>query len=395
MVMTNVSVRERLLIAEQQLSETFVSRGAAIRMILLAHLCGEHYLLVGTPGVAKTALARAFAQHVTGGRLFATLLGAFSSPEKVFGPLSIAAFQQGRYEVVRDGKLADCEFGFLDEYFKCNEGCLNELLTILNEREFEGTRVPLMTCGTATNWPEIEARTENVAALYDRILLRCVVEDLTDEGDVVELLDKVDRVEEYRPQSTVDVEELRQAMAEVRQVTISEPIRKLLHNVRFRLSVRQVGDQERPGVAISGRRIGALQRVLKASAWLAGRNEVGVADFETLIFGLWNDRREIEQVQAVLDTLDAELVRELVKRIDEVRTEYDRVKRNGFGPTKVNELNARIEAVARETRIALDAPVYTAAGRRTVSEAIAPLKQIVIELEQRVCEQEPAVEEGE
>jgi MoxR-like ATPase len=383
-------IRERLLAAEQQLNEAFVNRREAVRMILLAHLCGEHYLLVGTPGVAKTALARAWAQHITGGRFFTTLLGAFSSPEKVFGPLSIAAFQKGEYRVVRDGKLADVEFAFLDEYFKANEGCLNELLTVLNEREFEGERVPLMTCGTATNWPEIENRTENVAALYDRILLRAVVEDVYDEADVVELLDRIEKVETYRPATTVDLAELRQAMDGVRRVSISEPIRKLLHNVRQRLAVRMVGDQERPGIPISGRRIGALQRVLKASAWLAGRAEVAAADFEVLDYGLWNDRKDIEQVRAVLGALDAELVAKLIERIDNVRREYDQVKRSGFGATRVNELAQKIEQIARETRAELEQPVYTASGRKTVGKAIAPLKQAFIELESHVQENQAA-----
>lgn len=377
------AVRARLLAAERQMNDAFVARGDAIRTMLLAHLCGEHYLFAGTPGTAKTMLARTFARHITGARFFTTLLGAFTAPEKVFGPLSIADFQRGEYRVVRKGKLADCEFAFLDEYFKCNEGALNELLTILNEREFEGDRVPLMTCGAATNWPEIEARSENVAALYDRILLRCVVDDLYDEADVVELLGRVDAVEDYAPTETVSVSDLREAIADVRRVRIGDAMRQVLHSVRSRLVTKRVGDRERPGIAISSRRIGQLQKVLRASAWLAGRGEVTIADFDALRYGLWNDRQDIEQVEAVLDTIDAEEVKRLIDSIDTVRREYDQVKRGGFGATRVNEVAKRIEQVARDTRARLELPLFTPRGHRDVSKAIQPLKAAFMELEKR------------
>jgi len=385
------TTRDKLLAAEKQLNAAFVGREHAIRVIMLAHLCREHYLLVGTPGTAKTAVARAFAKHIVGARFFATLLGAFTSPEKVFGPLDIAAFQAGEYKVVRGARLAAAEFAFLDEYFKSNEGVLNELLTALNEREFEGGPIPLMTCGAATNWPEIESRSENVAALYDRTLLRCVVEDLTTEDDVVELLARVDGVAAYAPSVTVTLDELKCAIAEVQQVRVSEAIRKLLHNVRSRLLTRDVSGKSVTGIEISSRRIGQLQKVLRASAWLAGRTEVTVADFSVLGYGLWNDRRDIEVVAAVLDTLDAELVRMVVDAVDQVRREYEQVKRAGFGSASVNALAGRIEQVARNTRAALDEPVFTAAGRQTIGRAIAPLKAAMIELTQRI---EAAPEKG-
>ena len=314
-----VDIRERMWAIGKQLNDTFVQRTSAIKVMLLAYLSGEHYLLIGEPGTAKTAIAERFAQHIEGAKWFGMMMGSFTTPEKVWGPLDISAFQNGEYKYVTSGKLPEAHIAFLDEFFKCNDGCLNEMLTLLNERTFDNKPVPLMTVGTATNWPELNSRSDNVSALYDRILLRCIVDDITEKDHVIRLLENVNLVDDYKPETFMTLQEMRFAIECVKKINVSQSVRLMLHSVRERLFVREVAGEKKPGVQISARRIGRLQKVLQAHAWLNGRDDVTLEDFECLQWGLWNNKDEYETARSILTTLDAEMVHGIVKAIDEGR----------------------------------------------------------------------------
>jgi len=363
-----------------QLNETFVNRADAVRVIVLAWLAQSHYLFVGDPGTGKTALVKCAFSHVEEARFFDALMGAFTPPDELFGPIDIKAFQQGQWARCTAGRLPEAEFAFLDEGFKANDGVLNTLLRQMNERTFEGRLTPLLSCGMATNWPEIEARSPNVAAFYDRILLRCIVEDVRTEEDTVALLAAIGRVGAYVPATRITLAELRAAAREVEVVEVPVGIRRLLHSVRNRLAGVVDGKKR---IDVSARRLGQLQRVLQASAWLAGRDAVAVDDFDALRFGLWNDRRDVERVDAVLATIDQEAVKALVELIDSGRQEYEKLARTGFGAARVNDVATRIKEIVVEVRNRLDDPTYTERGRADVANAMAALKVNFQELNRR------------
>jgi MoxR-like ATPase len=139
---------------------------------LAAVLAGEHVLLLGPPCTAKSALARAIAQAF-GGAYFARLLTKFSTPEELFGAISLRALEQDHYARITTGKLPEAEFAFIDEVFKANSAILNALLAVVNERVFhnDGQPVacPLVTMSGASNeLPE----GKDLEALFDRFLVR-------------------------------------------------------------------------------------------------------------------------------------------------------------------------------------------------------------------------------
>jgi MoxR-like ATPase len=158
-----------------------LERDVAVRLGLLALLAGEHILLVGPPGSAKSALARRLHAALGGGRYFERLLTRFSTPEELFGPLSLKALEDDRYERLIDGYLPTASVAFLDEVFKANSAILNALLGLLNERAFDNGReriaTPLVSVVGASN--EVPAD-EALLAFYDRFLLRVPVAHVSD-----------------------------------------------------------------------------------------------------------------------------------------------------------------------------------------------------------------------
>ena len=180
---TTGRLRQRLALLLDHLEAGLIERGRVVRLAFLAALAGEHTLLVGPPGTAKSELARRLHLAFAGAHYFERLLTRFTVPEELFGPLSISALEQDRYERMTAGFLPQATIAFIDEVFKANSAILNALLTLLNEREFDNgagrERCPLVSVIGATN----EVPADEVAeAFFDRFLMRLPVGPVSASG---------------------------------------------------------------------------------------------------------------------------------------------------------------------------------------------------------------------
>src|SRR5580658_6405080 len=162
----------RLARLAKNLEGRFLGKDEVIRLLLIATIAGEHAVLIGPPGTAKSALIRTFARLIQA-RYFEYLLTRFTEPNEIFGPVDIAAFREGRYQRRIEGMLPEAEIVFLDEVFKSNSAILNALLTLLNERRYTSggqiLRCPRLSVFAASN--EVPAD-GTLTAVFDRFLLR-------------------------------------------------------------------------------------------------------------------------------------------------------------------------------------------------------------------------------
>jgi len=287
--------RRRLADLLGQLESGLVERRRQVRLALLAALAGEHTLLIGPPGTAKSELARRLHLAFADASYFERLLTRFSVPEELFGPLSISALEQDRYERQTAGYLPQASIAFIDEVFKANIAILNALLTLLNERVFDNgagrQACPLISVIGATN--EVPAG-EVAEAFFDRFLVRLPVGPVSADGfrELMALDGHCD------PQVTGALAEaerdaIKHAAGAVR---VTEEVSNLLSELRAYLEGGQV--------YVSDRRWVKIVWLLKTAAATEGRGELSVWDLWLLP---WCTAHDIEGQKTVDDWLSARL----------------------------------------------------------------------------------------
>src|SRR5882757_9552149 len=139
----------------EELKQMFLERADLIDGALAALLSSHHLLIIGPPGTAKSMLADELCRRIEGANYFQWLLTRFTTPEELFGAVSLKALEQDDYRRLTTQKLPEAHIAFLDEVFKASSSILNTILTLMNERRFHNGRevapVPLLTLFAAAN----------------------------------------------------------------------------------------------------------------------------------------------------------------------------------------------------------------------------------------------------
>ena len=297
------------------LDERYLDKSELIRMLLVTLVAGEHMLIVGPPGTAKSAMVRHLARLVDA-RYFEYLLTRFSEPNEIFGPIDIKAFREGSYIRRVEAMLPDADIVFLDEIFKSNSAILNSLLSILNERRFftgsASIQVPLSSLYGATN--EIP-NDDALSAVFDRFLVRTLSDNLDSFhfNGLIErgLRGEIESLAQDGPGGDAAVAAVE---GSVRPLVSLAEIRLMKGRLarhlqfpddflaRYKGLVFQIRSE---GVTLSDRRVVKLLKLFAASALIDGRPTVDDGDFFVLRH-VWNS---VDQIPIVDDIVGPVLER--------------------------------------------------------------------------------------
>ncbi len=287
----SVDLSDKLSALMREMSSQFVEREEEIAGALLAMLSGEHVLFIGPPGTAKSQMAKVMCERLQGGAFYYYLLTRFTSPEEVFGPLSLSSLQRDEFRRRTEGYLPQANIAFLDEIFKANSSILNSLLTILNERRFhngnEVVEVPILSVYGASN--ELPDQEEGLAALYDRFLYRFFITNVQDEDNFLKVLTSTNG---SGGGASICLEEIAALKELASHVATDKEVLQAYLSLRKHFRTQ--------GVYVSDRRWNKTLLVLRTAAAAIGRESVDLTFLPILQHMLWDRPEQKEGIRSLL-----------------------------------------------------------------------------------------------
>ena len=299
----------------------------AVKLGLLTALAGESMFMLGAPGCAKSMITRrikeAFkADDKDGVKYFETLLNQFTTPEEVFGNISLKALngelpdehgnKKEEYRRLTEGMLPEADIAFLDEIWKASPAILNTLLTIVNERKFHNgskvMNVPLKALFAASN--ELPAKGKGLKALYDRFIFRLPVDFIKNEDDFFEMIDQPAH-EEFKlndedKKLLISNTELKEWAKEIDKVSLSEVSKQVISAIRKEMTLLNDGmsDEDKKNgelFEVGDRRWKKIAHILKTSAFLNDRNEVDLMDCSLIENCIWGTEKQQKKAKEIVE----------------------------------------------------------------------------------------------
>lgn len=300
----NHTIKTRIHSLLSALNEGIYEKENEMALALLAALAGESILLLGPPGVAKSMVARQMKSAFEDARSFEYLMSRFSTPDEIFGPVSIARLKENdKYERTTEGFLPTADVVFLDEIWKAGPAIQNTLLTVMNEKLFRNgdreMRLPLKLFVAASN--ELPAKGEGLEALWDRFIFRVVCQCIENEDTFRKML-----CEDSDPASSpTDIPKITRTeyktwQEEAQHLPLSQSLLEAITHIRTELQHVRLDKTEIPrSVYISDRRWKHISSLLRMSAYSQGRPEASVADLLPMHNCLWNEPEEIPAIRQI------------------------------------------------------------------------------------------------
>lgn len=305
-----MNIRDRIEALLSHLNRGVYEKETAIQLALLTAIAGESIFMLGAPGVAKSLVARRLKLAFKDARAFEYLMSRFSTPDEIFGPVSISKLKnEDKYERIISGYLPAADVVFLDEIWKAGPSIQNALLTVLNEKIYRNgdreERVPIKGIISASN--ELPSRGEGLEALWDRFLVRILVEGIQEPGHFEDMICMVQEAGSVEPDPSLQIsaEEYAECSTLIDMVSVGADILQIIHTIRCYIQWYNE-KQEDPSreLYISDRRWRKIIRLLRTSAYLNGRDAVDLMDCFLIQYCIWDEPSQISQTkQFVIDAI--------------------------------------------------------------------------------------------
>ena len=296
-----------------EMNKSIYEKNNEIALSLLAALAGESIILLGPPGVAKSMVARRLKIAFSDARSFEYLMSRFSTPDEIFGPVSISKLKSSdRYERAVDGYLPTADVVFLDEIWKAGPAIQNTLLTVINEKLFRNgsaeMHLPLKLLVAASN--ELPAKGEGLEALWDRFIIRLECRPILREQNFIDMLtdgtSEVKTGETQKPDDAVSSEaitndEYATWSSMIDKVTLAPAVIDAILSIRRALHNVNIDDaEERRDIYISDRRWKNIVRLMRTSAFIHDREQCDLTDVIPMYHCLWQEPEERDAVRNIV-----------------------------------------------------------------------------------------------
>ena len=321
-----MDIKGRIIALLREIGKGVYEKDTELRLGMLAALAGESIILLGPPGTAKSMVARRLKDAFKGAVSFEYLMSRFSTPDDIFGPVSISKLKvSDTYERVTEGYMPTADVVFLDEIWKAGPAIQNTLLTALNEKVFRNgdkeVKLPLKLLIAASN--ELPAEGEGLEALWDRFLVRCISDSIKEDNTFLSMILDTDEVAYSTRLKELQItpEEYAEWQQQIAQVKADKSVQASILYIRNRMKrLKDEHGESEYSIYISDRRWKKAVNLLKASAFIHGRTETNPTDIAVLAYCLWNEPIEREVVREVVTKSVFSAVEErhanLQKRVD-------------------------------------------------------------------------------
>lgn len=317
------SIIEKINNIKNDMNNLFVNRKHIIDDMFLAIVSKQHMVMIGEPGVGKSALVNDLTSRIVKGNVFSWQLNKTTDPSEIFGPFSIKSMENDSFARKTDGTLVDAHIAYLDEVFKANSAVLNSLLQTMNERTFNNdgqvVKCPLISIFASSNeWGD----DSNLEAFTDRFIFKHHIKYLNNK-DLKKLI--MLKINGAKPkfQDKISLEEIEFLQENVKLVSIPKNVIDIFLDCISLL--------KRIGISVSDRKAVQCLDILKACALLNERYECELSDLEFLVNVLWDGKGNISDVKDSIDQSIFPLKKEydsIAKDMNRIITEYSKIENN-------------------------------------------------------------------